>query len=198
MTYQEPGVLSNEHQPLSSNQSTGKSTLYEVPCELQYEYVDKTTMASPKTFTYDYAAFDGPQPNKTMACVELNRIGQKKEDTHDDYVIRDESYVTAIESEPDAKKVETHDDYVIRDESYVTAIESEPDAKKVETHDDYVIRDESYVTAIESEPDAKEEDAHDDYVIRDESYVTEASPESKEDTHDDYVVRDESYVTVVN
>ena len=172
VTYQEPGVLSNEHQPLSSNQSTGKSTLYEVPCERQYEYVDKTTMASPKTFTYDYAAFDGPQPNKTMAGVELNRIGQTKEDTHDDYVIRDESYVTAIESEPDAKKVETHDDYVIRDESYVTA--------------------------IESEPDAKEEDAHDDYVIRDESYVTEASPESKEDTHDDYVVRDESYVTVVN
>ena len=168
VTYQEPAVL----QPVSSNQSTGKSTLYEVPSERQYEYVDKTAMAPPKTFTYDYADFDGPQPNKTMACVELNRIGQKKEDTHDDYVIPDESYVTAIESEPEAKGEDAHDDYVIRDESYVTAIESEPEAKG--------------------------KDAHDDYVIRDESYVTEASPESKEDTHDDYVVRDESYVTVVN
>ena len=172
VTYEEPGVLSNELQPVSSNQSTRKSTLYEVPCERQYEYVDKRAMARPKTFIYSYAVFDGPQPNKTTARVELNRIGQKKEDTHDDYVIPDESYVTAIESKPDAKKVETHDDYVIRDESYVTAIESEPEAKG--------------------------EDAHDDYVIRDESYVTQASPELKEDTHDDYVVRDESYVTVIN
>ena len=149
-TYEEPTVRLNELQSSTSNRSTRtQSTLpsYEVPCERQYEYVDKSSLAPPKTFTYDYATFDGLPLHKNEAGSERDRIGQKKVETHDDYVIPDKSYVTVLEAKYKAKEEDTHDDYVVRDESYVTVIDPTPESKE-DTHDDYVVRDESYVTVI--------------------------------------------------
>ena len=137
----------NPLQPLTNDQSTERQcTLYEEPCEHHYEYVNECAMAPSTTFAYDYAFLDGPLPNSKKRSVELDRIGEE------DYVIKNNSEVTSniqvTEPNPEAKEVETHDDYVVRDKSYVTVIASEPEAKEVETHDDYVVRDKSYVTVL--------------------------------------------------
>ena len=142
-TYEEATVRLHELQSSTSNRSTRTQfTLpsHEVPCERQYEYVDKT-------LTYDYATFDGLQLHKNEAGSEPDRIGQKKVETHDDYVIPDTSYVTVLEPKYKAREEDTHDDYVVRDESYVTVIDHIPESKE-DTHDDYVVRDESYATVI--------------------------------------------------
>ena len=156
-TPKESTVPLNPLQPSNSNQSTQRiSQHYEVPCERPYEYVDKTAIAPPKTFTYDYAVFDGPLKNNHGTRVGLNRTGE------DDYVIKNDAKMTQ----------ETHDDYVVRDQSYVSVIEPRPETKDEETHDDYVVRDESYVSVIEPRSETKDEETHDDYVVRDESYVS--------------------------
>ena len=46
-----------------------------------------------------------------------------------------------IEPRSETKDEEMHDDYVVRDESYVSVIEPRSETKDEETHDDYVVRD---------------------------------------------------------
>ena len=115
----------NPVSPLSNNQQLTQgecSQGYEVPCEREYEYVDKTAIAPPKTLTYDYAFIDGPLKTETQArSQELNSTEE------DDYVIKNDgrnaTYITAIEPRSDTTKYDTHDDYVVPDKSYVTVTE---------------------------------------------------------------------------
>ena len=72
---------------------------YEVPCERQYEYVDKTAIVPPKTFTYDYAVFDGPLKSDHGTRVGLNRTGE------DDYVIKNDTGDTSYISVTDASSL---------------------------------------------------------------------------------------------
>jgi hypothetical protein len=67
----------NQLEPSNTNQSMQRiSQHYEVPCERQYEYVDKTAIAPPKTFTYDYAFVDGPLKNNHWTRAGLDRTGE--------------------------------------------------------------------------------------------------------------------------
>ncbi len=114
----------NTVQPSTRDQSTQtESQQYEVPCARQYEYVDKTAMTSPQTFTYDYASIDGPLKNDRMPRVKpvITKAG--------DYVIK----------KPDTEDRDTHDDYVIK----------KPDTEDRDMHDDYVVCDESYISVID-------------------------------------------------
>ena len=95
---------------------------YEVPCEREYEYVDKKAIASAKTFTYDYAFNDGSLKN------EAQPRSQELDCTEEDnYVIKNDgrnaTYITVIEPRSDITKYDTHDDYVVPDTSYVTVTE---------------------------------------------------------------------------
>ena len=90
----------DEVQPSTSNQPAQReSQLYEVPCERHYEYVDKTAITLPQTFTYDYASADGTlsqtdrEPRvKPVITEEGDYVNKKPDtensDTHDDYVIK--------------------------------------------------------------------------------------------------------------
>ena len=93
-------------QPSHNNQPDEQ---YEVPCEHEYEYVDKTAIA----LNYDYASYDGPETNNETTREELNGI-------EEDYVIKNDfmeaSNIPANEK-PEGKDEDTNDDYVIRDES---------------------------------------------------------------------------------
>ena len=95
---------------------------YEVPCEREYEYVDKKAIAPTKTFTYDYAFIDGPLKNETQP--KSRELDYTEED---DYVIKNDgrkaTYITVIEPRSDTTKYDTHDDYVVPDKSYVTVTE---------------------------------------------------------------------------
>ena len=82
---------------------------YEVPCEREYEYIEKNSIAPPKTFTYDYAFIDGPLKTETQP-----RSQELYYTEEDNYVI------TVIEPRSDTTKYDTHDDYVVPDISYVT------------------------------------------------------------------------------
>ena len=92
---------------------------YEVPCEREYEYVDKKAIASAKTVTYDYAFIDGSMKNETQARSQELHYTEE-----DDYVIKNDGrnakYITVIEPRSDTTKYDTHDDYVVPDKSYVT------------------------------------------------------------------------------
>ena len=92
---------------------------HEVPCEREYEYVDKNAIAPSRTVTYDYAFIDGPLKNETQPrSQELNSTEE------DDYVIKNDgrnaTYITVTEPRSDTTKNDTHDDYVVPDTSYVT------------------------------------------------------------------------------
>lgn len=127
-------------QPSHSNQPDEQ---YVVPNAQEYEYVHKTAIA----LTYDYASYDGPGTNNKTTCEELNGI-------EEDYVIKNDfieaSNIPANEK-PQGKDEDTHDDYVIRDESYVTVIESEPEAKEEDTDDGYLVPTDSVVVPEESD-----------------------------------------------
>ena len=92
---------------------------YEVPCEREYEYIDKNAIARPKTFTYNYAFIDGPLKSETQARSRELRCTEE-----DDYVIKNDggnaTYITVIEPRSDTTKYDIHDDYVVPDTSYVT------------------------------------------------------------------------------
>ena len=95
------------------------SQQYEVPCEREYEYVDKNAIARYKTLTYDYAFVDGPLMTETQArSQELDCTEE------DDYVIKNDgrnaTYIAVIEGRSGISKYDTHDDYVVPDKSYVT------------------------------------------------------------------------------
>ena len=112
----------NPVSPLNNNLQLNQgecSQGYEVPCEREYEYVDKKAIAPPKTFTYDYAFIDGSLKNETQArSQELDCTEE------DDYVIKNDgrnaTYIMVIESRSDTTKYDTHDDYEVPDKSYVT------------------------------------------------------------------------------
>ncbi len=161
----------DEVQPSTTNQSAQReSQLYEVPCEHQYEYVDKTMITLPQTITYDYASVDGPLKNdrepseKPVITEKGDYVNEKPDiedrDTHDDYVIKI----------PDTEDRNTPVHYVIK----------KTDTEDKDMHDDYVIK----------KPDTEDKDTHD--------YVIKKTDTEDRDTHDDHVVCDESYISVIS
>ena len=169
-------------EPLTSKQPSQ----YEVPCERQYEYVDKTAFALPQIpFTYDYATADkalkhdreAKMTTKRAESYVIARPDTREEGTHDgDYVIErsdtgekgahDGGYVI---ERSDTREEGTHDGGYVIERS---------DTGKEGTHDgDYVIEkpdrdgetyDRGYVI---TRPNIKETNQDDDYVIRDESTI---------------------------
>ncbi len=121
----QPSTLTpfNTAQPLTSNQSAQReSRQYEIPCERQYEYVDKTSITLPQTFTYDYASIDATQKYDRQPIVKLVITGEgdylnERSDTEN----RDTNDNCVIEK-PDTQDRETHDDYLVCDESYISVI----------------------------------------------------------------------------
>ena len=117
--------MPNPMLPLNSSLQSNQgecSQGYEVPCEREYEYVDKNAIARYKTLTYDNAFVDGPLMTETQArSQELDCTEE------DDYVIKNDggnaTYITVIEPRSDTTKYDTHDDYVVPDKSYVTVTE---------------------------------------------------------------------------
>ena len=102
----QPSTLTpfNTAQPLTSNQPAQRvSRQYEVPCERQYEYVDKTAFTLPQTLTYDYASIDATQkydrkPIGKLIITEEGDYLNKKPDTENRDTNDDESYIPVIGS----------------------------------------------------------------------------------------------------
>ena len=162
-------------EPLTSKQSSQ----YEVPCERQYEYVDKTAFTLPQIpFTYDYATADKAlkhdretkvTPERTRGYViERSETGEKG--THDGSYVIERS---------DTGEEGTHDgDYVIErsdtgeegaHDAAIGYVIERPDTREEDTHDGgYVIE----------RPDTREEDTHD------AGYVIERPDTGEEGTHD--------------